>query len=180
MINNTIAKRYAKALVQIGAESGLMDSFRQELVAVNSVVSADKEIQSFFANPAFTAEQKKAVMKVLISKTGCSELVANFLMLLVDKKRQSFISQIVLNYEKLADEFSGLIRPCVTTAFALDENQVASIKTALESKTGKKAIPQVDVDPSLIGGVVVQIGDMVYDSSVKTQLNRIQDILQKG
>jgi F-type H+-transporting ATPase subunit delta len=180
VINNTIAKRYAKALVQIGSESGLIDSFRLELNAVNSVISADKEIQGFFANPAFTAEQKKDVMKQLIASTGCSELVSNFLMLLVDKNRQAFISQIVSNYETLSDEFSGLIRPCVTTAFALDDKQVESIKSALESKTGKKVIPQVDVDPSLIGGVVVQIGDMVYDSSVKTQLNRIQDILQKG
>lgn len=180
MINNTIAKRYAKALVQIGSESGLIDAFRQELVAVDSIVSADKDIQGFFANPAFTTDQKKDVMKELIVRTGCSELVSNFLMLLVDKNRQSLISQIVLSFEKLADETCGLVRPAVSTAFALDDNQIASIKAALESKTGKKVIPQVTVDSSLIGGVVVQIGDMVYDNSVKTQLNRIQDILQKG
>lgn len=180
MTNNTISKRYAKALVQLASEEGLIDRFREELLAVNSVVKADKELQSFFSNPAFTGEQKKAVMQELISRTGCSELVSNFLMLLVDKKRQAFLGQIVAAYEKLADEFSGLIRPMVSTAFVLNEKQVLDIRSALESKTGKKVIPQVTVDSSLIGGVVVQIGDMVYDSSVKTQLNRIQDILQKG
>jgi F-type H+-transporting ATPase subunit delta len=180
VINNTIAKRYAKALVQIGAEAGVIDPIRQELLAVDRIISSDSETRLFFSNPAFTAEQKKNVMQKLISHAGCSELVANFLLLLLDKNRQVFLSQIVESYEKQADEYSGLVRPTVTTAFELDDSQIASIRSALESKTGKKVIPQVNVDRSLIGGIVVQIGDMVYDSSVKTQLNRIQDILQKG
>lgn len=180
MINNTIAKRYAKALVQLAAEEGQVDRFREELATFNSVITVDMELQSFFANPAFTTGQKKAVMGELISRTGCSGLVSNFLLLLVDKNRQALVSQIVTEYEKLADEFSGLIRPVVSTAFELDDTQVKAITFALESKTGKQVMPQVAVDSSLIGGVVVQIGDMVYDSSVKTQLNRIQDILQKG
>ncbi len=113
-------------------------------------------------------------------RSACSELVGNFLLLLVDKNRVAFLGQIVQTYETLADEFSGVIRPVIKTAFALDDSQVAAIQSALEKKTGKKVIPQVIVDQSLLGGVVTQIGDTAYDSSVKTQLKRIQDILQKG
>jgi F-type H+-transporting ATPase subunit delta len=109
-----------------------------------------------------------------------SELVANFVLLLVDKNRVVFLGQIVETYEKLADEQSGVIRPVITTAFALDDAQIASITGALEQKTGKKVLPQVTVDQSLIGGVLTQIGDIAYDSSVKSQLARINDILQKG
>jgi len=180
VINNTLARRYAKALVQLGSEEGLIDRFRDELTAIGRVFSANADLKAVFANPAFTAEQKKEIMKGLIAKVKCSELVGNFLLLLVDKNRVAFLDQIIHSYETLADEQSGIIRPVITTAFALDAGQVASIQSALEKKSGKKVVPQVTVDKSLIGGVVTQIGDTAFDSSVKTQLKRIQDILQKG
>ena len=180
MINNSIARRYAKALVQLGSEGGLVDLFRDELSAIDRLFAGSAELKAAFANPALTVEQKKAIMKEIVAKSGVSELVGNFLMLLVDKNRVAFLGQIVQSYEKLADEFSGVIRPLIKTAFALDASQVAAIQGALEKKSGKKVVPQVAVDQSLLGGVVTQIGDIAYDSSVKTQLKRIQDILQKG
>jgi len=180
VINTTIAKRYAKALVQLGSEGGLVDRFRTELAEIDALFGANDALASAFANPAFTAEQKKAIMGDLIMKVGCSELVGNFLLLLVDKHRVSLLSQIVQTYQTLADEESGVIRPSIRTAFALEDSQVAAIQGALEKKTGSTVIPQLAVDASLLGGVVIQIGDTAYDSSVKTQLERIQDILQKG
>ena len=180
MINNALAKRYAKALVQLGSEGGLIDRFRDELSIINGIFSGNSELRAAFSDPALTQDQKKAIMKELIGKAACSELVGNFLLLLVDKNRVAFLGQIVQTYEKLADEFSGVIRPVITTAFALDDSQVSAIQGALEKKTGKKVVPQMVVDASLLGGVVTQIGDIAYDNSVKTQLKRIKDILQKG
>jgi F-type H+-transporting ATPase subunit delta len=180
VINNTLARRYAKALVQIGSEGGLIDRFRDELTAIDRIFSVNADLRAVFANPAFTAEQKKEIMKDIIARVKCSELVGNFLLLLVDKNRVAFLDQIVHTYETLADEQSGIIRPIIKTAFALDASQVAAIQEALEKKSGKKVIAQVSVDQSLLGGVVTQIGDTAFDSSVKTQLKRIQDILQKG
>ena len=180
MINNAIARRYAKALVQLGSEGGLIDRFRDELCKVDSLFKTNSELRAAFADPALTLEQKKSIMKELVVKTASSELVGNFLLLLVDKNRVAFLGQIVQTYEKLADEFSGVIRPIIKTAFPLDDSQVAEIQSALEKKTGKKVVPQMIVDKSLLGGVVTQIGDIAYDNSVKTQLKRIKDILQKG
>jgi F-type H+-transporting ATPase subunit delta len=180
VINNAIARRYAKALVQLGSENNLIDRFSQELKVVEGLVAGNAELRAAFGNPAFTAEQKKQIMKALVARLGCSELVSNFLLLLVNKNRVAFLSQIAEIYGRLADEQSGVIRPVITTAFALDDAQINAIKTALEQQTGKQVIPQVSVDSSLIGGVVTQIGDIAYDSSVKTQLTRIHDILQKG
>jgi len=180
VINNAIAKRYAKALVQLASEGGLVDRFRDELAVVNALFTGNPDLGAAFANPAFTAEQKKGIMQDLVAKSACSPLVGNFLLLLVDKNRVAFLSQIVQTYETLADEQSGVIRPVIRSAFALDADQVDSIKGVLEKKSGKNVIPQVAVDKELLGGVVIQIGDIAYDSSVKTQLKRIQDILQKG
>jgi F-type H+-transporting ATPase subunit delta len=79
-----------------------------------------------------------------------------------------------------ADELSGVVRPTLTSAMALDAGQVEEIKGTLAKYTGKRVILKVEVDPVLIGGVVTRIGDMAFDGSLKTQLTRIGDILQKG
>jgi len=115
-------------------ENGLIERFSQELKAINDLVAGNAELRAAFGNPAFTAEQKKQIMRDLIVRLQSTELVANFLLLLVDKKRVAFLSQIVETYEKLADLQSGVIRPVITTAFALDDAQIASIKGALEQK----------------------------------------------
>jgi len=180
VINNAIARRYAKALVQLGSEKDQLDVFRQELKVVEDLFAGNSELRAAFGNPAFTLVQKKQIMRDLIARMQCSELVGNFLLLLVDKHRVACLSQIVETYQQLADVQTGIIRPVITTAFAMDETQIDAIKGALEQKTGKKVVLQIKVDQSLIGGVVTQIGDIAYDSSVKTQLARIHDILQKG
>jgi len=180
VINNTLAKRYAKALVQLGAEEGQLDRFREELAGLNHLFSAGTSLRSLFADPAVTAGRKRGIMQALITKSACAELVGNFLMLLVDKNRVAFLSQIISAYDRLADERLGIIRPRISSAFSLNDGQVAAIKSALEKRSNKKVEPQVHIDTSLIGGVVIQIGDTAFDSSVKTQLKRIQDQLQKG
>ena len=180
MINSTIAKRYALSLVQIGAESGLVDTFRGELTDIAALFSANSELAAVFADPAVRHEQKKGIIRELLASCGCSELMGNFMKLLVDKNRIELLGEIIQAYEKLADEYSGILRPVITTAFDLDADQLAAIIRALEAKSAKRVAPRVTVDKSLLGGIVVQSGDTVYDSSVRTQLNRIQDQLQKG
>jgi F-type H+-transporting ATPase subunit delta len=180
MINSTIAKRYALSLVQLGAECGLVDRFRGELADVENLFSTTPEIPAAFADPALSHERKKNIMRELVGSCACSELMGNFLLLLVDKNRVAFFSQIVKAYGQLADEHLGILRPVITTAFELDAGQLAAIREALEKKSAKTIIPQLTVDKAFLGGVVVQIGDTVYDSSVKTQLKRLQDQLQKG
>jgi len=180
VINNAIARRYAKALVQLGSEKNQIEQFSTELKHVDALFASDSGLQAVFGNPAFTAQQKKEIMKGLIARLGCKELISNFLMLLVDKNRVSLLSHIIDIYGKLADEHSGVLRAEVTSAFELDAQQVSSIQDALKKKTGKKVVININVDKALIGGVITQIGDIAYDSSVKTQLARINDILQKG
>jgi len=180
VISNAIARRYAKALVQLGAENNLLEQFTSELEAVDRVIAGSSELYSLLSDPAFTVVQKKEVMRELATKLGCCELVSNFLLLLVDKGRIICLPQIVSTYKQLADEQAGVIRPLIKSAMPLDDGQLAALSSALESRTGKKVIPEIVVDQTLLGGVVTQIGDIVYDCSVKTQLERINDILQKG
>jgi F-type H+-transporting ATPase subunit delta len=100
--------------------------------------------------------------------------------LLLDRGRTGFLPAIIASYGAYADEISGVVRPILYTAMPLEADKVQGIKDALTKTTGKKVILSVEVDPALIGGVVTRIGDMAFDGSLKTQLTRIGDILQKG
>ena len=180
MSASAIARRYAKALVQLGAESNKVEAFNAELACFNETLDANRNLSTLFSNPAYGAEDKRKILLDVAAKLAVSPIIANFLQLLLDRNRMACLPQIVASYSKLADELSGVVRPVVTSGMPLADQQVAGIKDALEKSTGKKVQLTVQVDPSLIGGVVTKIGDRIFDGSVKTQLDRIQDILQKG
>ena len=180
MSANAIARRYAKALVQLAAEEGAVDRFQGELAKVEALFSAHPELGSLLSNPAYGIEAKLDTLKDLADRLSLSGTLKNFLLLLQERNRMACLPAIFLSYSVLADELSGVVRPVITTALPMDEARIAEIKGALEKSTGKKVSLTVEIDPALIGGVVTKIGDKVLDGSVKTQLTRIEDILQKG
>ena len=180
MSTSAIARRYAKALVQLGAEEGAVDRFNGELTGFNAVLAANTDLGAIFRNPAYGIGAKKEILKGIIGKLSLSVTVANFLQLLLDRSRLSILPQVAESFGTLAYELSGVIRPTLTSGLPLDEGQVEEIRKSLAVSTGKKVMLKVEVDPLLIGGVVTKIGDKVFDGSVRTQLAKIQDILQKG
>ena len=180
MSASAIAKRYAKALVELGAEEGAVDRFQTALTGVDAVFKANPELVAVLANPAYGLEAKREILKDMVTRLDVPATVVNFLLLLQERNRLAVLGQIALAYGALADERSGVLRAKVTAAMPLDDSQVNGIRQALAQKTGKQVQVTVAVDKALIGGVVTQIGDKVFDGSVKTQLARIEDTLQKG
>lgn len=180
MSANAIARRYAKALVQLAAEEGAVEVFQGELARVAALFSASPELGSLLSNPAYGIEAKLDILKDVAAKLALSGTIGNFLLLLQERNRMACLTAIISCYSVLADELSGVVRPVITSALPLGDAQVAEIKAALEKSTGKTVAMTIEIDPSLIGGVVTKIGDKVLDGSVKTQLTRIEDILQKG
>ena len=180
MITNAIARRYAKALVQLGAEEGAVERFNSELAAFTATLADNPPLNALFKSPASGIEAKREILKDLLGRLALSGTSANFLQLLLDKSRLGLLPEIAECYSGFADELSGVIRPTLASGLPLDEKQVEEIRLALEKSTGKKVVLKVDVDPSLIGGVVTKIGDKLFDGSVRTQLDKIEDILQKG
>jgi F-type H+-transporting ATPase subunit delta len=177
---NAIANRYAKALVQIGSETGAVDQFNLQLNSFSTLLSESRELASVFGNPAYGIDSKREILKELVARLQVSPMVSNLLMLLLERGRISVLPLIAESYGAFADELSGVIRPTVSSGLPLDAAQIEEIRTALAKSTGKKVELKVAVDPSLIGGVVTKIGGKIFDGSVRTQLARIQDILQKG
>ncbi|MEA1948186.1 MAG: ATP synthase F1 subunit delta, partial [Thermodesulfobacteriota bacterium] len=123
---------------------------------------------------------RKKVLQAIIDKVNISKIMASFLLLLFDKGRFGFLSDINEFYKKLADELKGVVRASLVSATELSSETVGKIRTTLSKKTGKDIILEVEQDPSLIGGIVSRIGDLVLDGSIKTQLLNMRESLKRG
>lgn len=177
MSSNDIANRYSEALFEIAQEEQNYEKYLDDLQKFSAVVQGNVNLREVLFNPVFDREEKKAVVGELLQMIGVSDISANFLKLLVDKGRISILDDILSAYQQLMDQVLNKARVNVKTAFPLSGDLVAKIKTALEGLTKKQVEMVIEEDPSLLGGIVVKIGDTLYDGSVKSQLSKIRELL---
>jgi len=177
LINSGIAKRYARAFFDIAGEDKLFEKYYEELSGFAGIVQGDKDLKEFLANPVFSQAEKKAVVEAIIQKVKMSDMTANFLKLLVDKKRIGMLAEIADYYRELMDEVLKRVRVSVKTAFPLPVGVTTEIKQGLAQMTGKQTEVTIEEDRSLLGGIVIRVGDTLYDGSIKTQLSNIRNLL---
>jgi len=177
LIGSTIAKRYARAFYEIAAEESQLEKYYKELNSFSAIINDNKDLKDFLANPVFDQNEKKSVVESILEKTDISRITANFLKLLTDKQRIVVLSDIVDCYRELMDEALKTVRASVKTAFPLSNELIQKLQQGLETQTQKKVEMTVIEEPSLLGGVVVRVGDTVYDNSIRTQLNNIKNLL---
>jgi len=176
LISN-ISKRYARAFFEIAKEEKQIELYYNELDQFASVISQNKSLKDFLANPVFEQAAKKGVVEGVIAKLKLSGMTVSFLRLLVDKKRIDILEDIVVCYCQLMDEALKKVRVNVKTAFALSDELRSLISANLEKALGKTVDMTVEQDPTLLGGVVIGVGDTLYDGSIKNQLNNMRNLL---
>ena len=180
MKNLSIARRYAKALLLIGKEDGKAESYKEELDGFTNLLSREKELDQAICNPLYDSNGRKSLLRAIIEKIGLSTVMTSFLLLLFDKGRIGFISDINDFYQKLADELKGVARASLVSATELSSGTIEKIRKTLSKKTGKDIILEVEQDSGLIGGIVTRMGDLVLDGSIKTQLFNMRESLKRG
>ena len=180
MSSSAIGIRYAKALLNIASEQKLVEPYAEELANVASVLKSEDLLRLLLDSPTFPLEKKTAIMSDLCELLKLSDGMKTFLCLLLKKNRIGYISQINLNYRKLADELSGVVRAKITSANKLTKARSEALQQGLEKQTGRQVVLSVETDKSLIGGLQAKMGGKLFDGSVKTQLKRIQATLAKG
>ena len=180
MKNLSIARRYAKALLLIGKEDGKAESYKEELDGFANLLSREKKLDQAICNPLYDFAGRKSVLKVIIEKIGLSTIMTSFLLLVFDKGRIGYISDINDYYQQLADELKGVARASLVSATKLSSGTIDKIRKTLSTKTGKDIVLEVEQDPGLIGGIVTRIGDLVLDGSIKTQLLNMRESLKRG
>jgi len=177
---SAISRRYAKALVRLAAEQNQIERFGEELGQFSSLLAGEDLLRLILESPSFPMDRKKAILDDLLASLQPSETVKAFLGLLLEKDRLQYLTLIAGDYRALADELSGIVRAKVTAATSLSEAQRQAIGAALQKQTGKQVELTVGVDATLLGGLQAEIGGRLFDGSLRTQLNRIEDTLKKG
>jgi F-type H+-transporting ATPase subunit delta len=135
---------------------------------------------TFFKNPAFSADEKKAVINQLTDKVSVDPMVKNFCDLLADKGRAEMIPAIASDYKAMVDAVTGVISGELITVADLNEERKSAIKARLEKQAGKKLELSFETDKDILGGIVLKIGDKVMDASLKAQLQILKENIKRG
>lgn len=170
----TVARPYAEALFRV-AQTGDMAAW-SELVSQLAQVGANPDVQAFAANPNVGANDLVAALSSLV-KAPVTPEATNFLTMLAENGRVALLPEIGAQFQTLKNAQQGAADAEIASAFALSETQVAQLLGTLEKKFGRKLNPTVTVDPSLIGGVRVVVGDEVLDTSVRAKLQQMHAAL---
>jgi F-type H+-transporting ATPase subunit delta len=163
---------YAEALFDVGRDKGKLDSLQQQLGEVADAVDSNRELQVFFFSPYLSSAEKEEGLTRAI--TGAEPELINFLKLLVDKHRMPEIFRIRREFDELWKQENRRIDVTVTSAVELDPAVVAKIGQEVERQTGEKVDLASEVDGEILGGIVLQVGNMVLDASIRSRLEKLR------
>jgi F-type H+-transporting ATPase subunit delta len=176
------ARRYARALFSLGREKGLpeLEGYAAALGAMSAALNESPELRALTGNPVISAAEKTAVLDKIAGKLKITGAVLNFCRLMADKKRLPELPAATAAFNALLDAEKGVTRGEIYTAVALEEAKKTELLGTLGKKSGREPALEFRVDPSILGGVVLKIGDMVMDASLRAQLSILKDTIKKG
>jgi len=167
-----VAQVYARALFEVAKEHERLDEIRTQLGQFVTALNEHREMAVFFFSPYFSTEEKKDAMHRGIE--GADEIFMNFLEALVERQRMPAIFRIRVEYEQLWDEENKLLPVQITSAVPLDEKTVRSIGDRISEQTSQTVELSSKVDPDLIGGIVLRVGNVILDASIRSRLNQLR------
>lgn len=176
MLNKQLATRYARAVFEIAQEQKELEAFGQQLKSVREVIASESDLAMFMYHPHIKPEAKKEVVEKLFSGQLAEDLY-KFLLLLIDKRRESLLGQIAEAYEALANEAQNIVEAKVLAARPLSPKLQEKLTRRLCDTTGKTVNVTTKVDAGILGGLVVQIGDKLIDGSVVRQMKTLRQSL---
>ena len=169
MRETTVARNYAEALFSLAEKHGKQDVFAASLSEIGEMLDQNAGIRAFLETPKVdSAAKKKALRSALGGRVD--PLVLNFLLVVLEKRRQRLISAIAAEFRTLLDEKMGRVHVQVTLAHPADAATEQGIATELTRILGRTAIPHITVDPKIVGGIVVRYGDSILDGSIRRRL----------
>lgn len=180
MSTGTLARRYARALLELATEQRQVDRVKKDIEELAAMWAGSTELRELFANPQFTAQVRKTALTEVVTRAGVAPVVRNTLLYLADRNRIQALPEIASAFAELAEAAAGTVRAEVTSAAPLAESYYLQLQKALETATGKRVAIEKKTDPSLIAGVVTRVGDKVYDGSVRTRLADLKESLKSA
>jgi F-type H+-transporting ATPase subunit delta len=167
-----IAQVYARSLFEVAEEASKLDEVREQLGEVADALAADRDLQVFFFSPYFSTQEKAEGLDKAV--TDAEPIVVNFLKLLIEKHRMPALMRIRRAYDALWEDYNQLLPVQITSAVELDTQIVKHIGDQISEQTGRKVDLSATVEPDILGGIVVRVGNQVLDASVRRRLELLR------
>ncbi len=176
MSRQIVAGRYAEALFALAQEQNLLSQVAEDLQVLEDVLQREPALEQVLTSRRITSDQKYKLIQQLFS-AGFQTLTLNFLGVLLEKRREIYLKEVITGFYNEMDRFHGILQAEIRTAVALPEAGQELLKEQLSKATGKKMRLTYKVDPALIAGAVLKFGDKIIDGSVATRLKKMQSEL---
>ncbi len=177
MKHKNLAQRYAKALLSLTEDASKSTKVAEELLALRELLESNEEFKTVFTVPGFEHNQRHQTVKLVLEKLGVETLTKNFVLLLLDKKRAQLFQSIQETFQQLLNEKRKQLHIRVVSAKELSEDYLKQLEEHFHKKTQQDIIMHKEIDPALIGGVKVWVGNTVYDGSVENRLAQLKENL---
>ena len=169
--------QYANALADIALAQGAADRTLKQLVDFGAACAASPELRNFLASPAVPRSAKQGVIEKIAARTSASKIVRNFLFVIVDHRRTHMLPEIISAFQDVIRRRQGIAEAEISSAVELSAAQKKRFAESLERLTGKTIQAKYSLDPALLGGAVVRVGDTIYNGSVRNRLNELRALL---
>lgn len=175
-----VAGRYATALFELARDQKSIDSVRADIDKFAGLLADNADLARLVRSPVFTAQEQGKALDAVLAKAGIGGIAANFLRVLTANRRLFAVSDVIRAFRVLVAKFRGEATADVTVAEPLNDKNLDALKASLKSVTGKDVDLNVNVDPSIIGGLIVKLGSRMVDSSLRTKLNSIKNAMKEA
>ena len=166
--------QYANALADVVVERGEAEAVVKQLSNFGSIYAESAELRNVLSSPAVTRESKHAVIEKIVARMRGSKTLRNFLFIIADRQRTHMLPEIISVFQEVIRQRQGIAEAEISSAVELSAGQKSEFKKTLERLTGKRVEPKYALDPQLLGGAVVRIGDTVYDGSLRHRLDTLR------
>jgi F-type H+-transporting ATPase subunit delta len=170
-----MAGRYATALFELALEDKAVDAVKQDLDRFDALIAESPDLNRLVRSPVFSADEQLKALTAILDKAGIKGIAANFLRVITTNRRLFAVRDMIRGYRTLLARHRGEVTARVTVAEKLNDKNLDALTSALKSVTGGRDIDlDVDIDPAIIGGLIVKVGSRMIDSSLRTKLNAIK------
>ena len=166
--------QYANAMADIALAQGAVEPAAKQLHEFGAAYSQSAELRTFLASPAVSVEAKHAVIEKIVARLGASKIIRNFLFVLADHRRTHLIPEVIAVFHQVIRQRQGIAEAEISSAVEMSAAQKKAMAATLAQLTGKKIEAKFALDPALLGGAVVRIGDTIYDGSLRSRLNEMR------
>jgi F-type H+-transporting ATPase subunit delta len=173
-----LAQVYARSLFEVADEQGILDLLREQLGQVADALKENRDLELFFFSPYFSTKEKQAALEKVLE--GADDRLLNFLKLLIENHRMPVIFRVRREYDRLWEQEKRLLPVVLTSAVELDEQTIKDLGERIGERTGRTVTLTKHVDPDILGGIVVQVGNSILDASIRNRLEQLRTQVARG